>query len=350
MCNIAGYIGKKAAAPILCEMMKKQEGFGAGYYTGITTHDGMSMHTVKVLGDMQNLLNETKAISFPGTMGFLHSRSKSGGGVEWGQPFLAKDGDVSYIANGAAGVFLTEEMKEKRCALALELEAKGYNFLSRCEGVIGDYPALADGTAIHMSDLMCQYIACLMDEGLSPTAAMSKANSEFPSEVVGLVIRKENPRSIFVTRINYPMTIGITTDGDTYLATTPLAFPEDVEFKLIELLPPATTYEVYEGGFRAATEPVEINNIASITPDIWHEAYVRTEKFLLEKGEPATVLEALEPCKDIWPAGKVGQIEPLIYGVMYGLHKEGRLGVAYVEEDGAFDGYKMNKFKIYLKH
>ena len=189
-----------------------------------------------------------------------------------------------------------------------------------------------------------------MDEGLSPTAAMSKANSEFPSEVVGLVIRKENPRSIFVTRINYPMTIGITTDGDTYLATTPLAFPEDVEFKLIELLPPATTYEVYEGGFRAATEPVEINNIASITPDIWHEAYVRTEKFLLEKGEPATVLEALEPCKDIWPAGKVGQIEPLIYGVMYGLHKEGRLGVAYVEEDGAFDGYKMNKFKIYLKH
>ena len=40
MCNIAGYIGKKNAAPILFEMMKKQEGFGGGYYTGITTHDG----------------------------------------------------------------------------------------------------------------------------------------------------------------------------------------------------------------------------------------------------------------------------------------------------------------------
>lgn len=349
MCNIAGYIGKKNAAPILCEMMKKQEGFGAGYYTGITTHDGENMHSAKVIGNMKNFLNETNGITFPGSMGFLHSRSKSGGGVEWGQPFLAKNGDVSYIANGAAGVFLTEDLKAKRCALALELEAKGYNFLSRCEGVIGDYPALADGTSIHVSDLMCQYIAYLMDEGYAPTEAMSKAFSEYPAEVVGLIIRKENPRSIFVTRINYPMMIGITTDGETYLATTALAFPEDVEFKTIELLPPAMTYEIFEGGYRATTDPVEIHNIASITPDIWHEAYVRTEKFLREKGEPVTVEAALDPCKDVWPDGKVGQIEPLIYGVMYGLHKEGRLGVAYVEEDGAFDGYKMDKFKIYLK-
>ena len=69
------------------------------------------------------------------------------------------------------------------------------------------------------------------------------------------------------------MMIGITTDGETYLATTALAFPEDVEFKTIELLPPAMTYEIFEG----------------------------------------------------------------------------RLGVAHVEEDGAFEGYKMHKFKIYLK-
>lgn len=350
MCNIAGYIGKKDAAPILCAMMKKQEGFAGGYYTGITTHDGISMHSTKVIGDMQNLLDETDALHYPGTMGFLHSRSRSGGDVEWGQPFLAKNGDVSYIANGAAGVFLTEEMKVKRCALALELEAKGYTFLSRCEGVIGDYPALSDGTAIHMSDLMCQYIAALMDEGLSPTAAMSKANSEFPSEVVGLIICKENPRSIFVTRVNYPMMIGITTDGETYLATTALAFPEDVEFHTIELLPPATTFEVFEGGYRVATDPVEIHNIAPNTPEIWIEAYSRLIAYLKEKnGEPVALWEALDAFKGLWSEGVVGQQEPVLYEVVRTLLKEDKIKVVPVREDGAFEGYKMDKFKICLK-
>ena len=32
MCNIAGYIGSKDAAPILAKMMQRQEGFGGGYY------------------------------------------------------------------------------------------------------------------------------------------------------------------------------------------------------------------------------------------------------------------------------------------------------------------------------
>ena len=44
MCNIAGYIGDKSAAPILIEMMKKQEGFGGGFYTGLSIHDGKRLH------------------------------------------------------------------------------------------------------------------------------------------------------------------------------------------------------------------------------------------------------------------------------------------------------------------
>ena len=30
MCNVAGYIGSERAAPILLDMMEKQEGFGGG--------------------------------------------------------------------------------------------------------------------------------------------------------------------------------------------------------------------------------------------------------------------------------------------------------------------------------
>ena len=41
MCNIAGYVGEKEAAPILVEMLKREEIFDGGYSTGIITiHNG----------------------------------------------------------------------------------------------------------------------------------------------------------------------------------------------------------------------------------------------------------------------------------------------------------------------
>ena len=112
MCNIAGYIGKRQAAPILIEMMRREEGYAGGFYTGITVHNGERLVSEKVLGDLAKLEAETPCHDLCGTVGFLHSRSCSGGGREWGQPFLSRDGKTSLIANGAAGAFLTEEMKK----------------------------------------------------------------------------------------------------------------------------------------------------------------------------------------------------------------------------------------------
>ena len=247
MCNIAGYIGSRPAAPILAEMMKRQEGFGGGYYTGIATVHQGKLYADKVVGDMANFLAETDGINFPGNIGFLHSRSKSGGGVEWGHPFLAQNGNLAYIANGAAGAFATPNLKQERSDYACDLLEKGYSFGSRVDGVIGNYPTLPGGTCIHSSDLMCQHIAYLLDSGLAPDEAMSRANSDMPSEVVGLILQASNDKSIVLTRVNYPMMIGITDDGDTYLATTALAFPDDVKFRTIEPLPPCTTCEVFAG-------------------------------------------------------------------------------------------------------
>lgn len=87
MCNIAGYNGNENAADLLLEMMKKQEGFGGGYYSGITTlHEGMIYHA-KVVGNVTALCKETNAEDFPGTISIAHSRPKLGGGTEWGHPF-----------------------------------------------------------------------------------------------------------------------------------------------------------------------------------------------------------------------------------------------------------------------
>lgn len=79
---------------------------------------------------------------------------------------------------------------------------------------------------------------------------MSRANTELPREVAGLVICQEYSDKIYVTRVNYEMMIGITDYGDTYPATTEIAFPEDVKFRLIEALPPVSTVEVFDNGYR----------------------------------------------------------------------------------------------------
>lgn len=349
MCNIAGYIGKKPAAPVLAEMMKKQEGFWGGYYTGITTHDGQNLHTAKVIGDMENLLSETDCLSFPGNMGFLHSRSNGGGDKEWGHPFTNREGSVSYIANGSMGSFATEELNARRAQVAAELSEKGYLFRSKVGKLMEGYPSLPDGSTIHCSDLQCQHIASLIDSGLSPAEAMSQSNSELPSEIVGLVITKNHPDRIFVSRISCPMMIGITDDGDTYLATTAIAFPEDVSFRTIESLPPATTFEVYQGGFRAVEAPVCLYNIQSITPDIWHYAYERLEKLLTgRKDTPVSVEEAVTVCKDLWKEGMVHQEDPLVYGILDAMYREGKLKIKKVPVTGAFSEYHTENFRVYL--
>jgi len=347
MCNIAAYIGKKQAAPILIEMMKKQEGFWAGYYTGISVHDGTTIHTMKVIGDMQNFLTETNGSSLSGTIGFMHSRSNSGGDVEWGHPFMSSDGNLSYIANGADGVFATEEMKEKRRQIIRELEECGYVFRSKSSTGSFVYPTLSDGSSIHVSDLMCQYIAYCVDRGMSPDEAMSHVFSELPAEVVGLCMLKKHPDSIFVSRINCPMMIGITDDGDTYLATTAMAFPDDVTFRTLELLPPATTFRVFAGGYHASAYPIKLYNIAPITPDIWHKAYSRTEQFLTDdKKTPAHIRDVIAACADLWPEGSVHQGAPLVYEILRSFHKENRLKITLVEKDNTVPGYHTNEFHL----
>ena len=65
MCNIAGYIGNRRAAPIRIEMLRRQEIYDGGLATGIATvHEG-KLYMRKVAGNLDELLRDTDAIDLP---------------------------------------------------------------------------------------------------------------------------------------------------------------------------------------------------------------------------------------------------------------------------------------------
>ena len=161
MCNIAGYIGKKNAASILLEMMARQEGFAGGYYTGIATIHDKKLYYAKVIGDLSTLINETDARELPGSIGIIHSRSKSGGDIEWSHPFVDEREQMAYIANGIRGVF---DKEQDQNAIAQMLVDSGHIFKSKTQGAVGGYPLLLDGTSIHFSDVMCHLIESFITE------------------------------------------------------------------------------------------------------------------------------------------------------------------------------------------
>ncbi len=220
MCNIAGYVGSRDAAPILLDMIEREEGLAGGYYTGIATiHEGV-LHYRKVVGDCARLRSETDAADLPGTVGLAHSRSNSGGDHEWSHPFVGCDDRLAYIANGSVGKWAGDA---RLAAGAQRLADGGHQYRATHEGAIGNYPLLRDGRCVHMSDVMAHGIGDALDECGDPEEAIRTAFLEMPSEIVGMYITPAHAGSIFGARWNLPVCVARDNSG-SHLASSPQAF------------------------------------------------------------------------------------------------------------------------------
>ena len=345
MCNIAGYVGTKRAAPILIEMIKKQEGFAGGYYTGIATlHEGKIYHA-KVVGDTDKLLDLTEAANLPGNIGILHSRSKSGGGVEWGHPFVDEKNAsprIAYVANGASGFFT--DRKPGYVPFIEKLIAEGYEMSSRVVMEDNIYNKLSDGTTVHMSDVMCKLILKNMEEGMNVVDAMENGFCNYPSEIVGLTLAVDTPDCINYSRINMPMFVG-RADHGTYMASTPIAFPEDAREHF--LLPPCTSGSVYENGvsFKAYKECPA--SVAPITARVRHDAY---DKLLeLVKDEAKSFWRICTEIEECFDPADIRPRAALVYDTLKALLAEGKVKCENIRVEGVYDGITAPQTMISLK-
>ena len=340
MCNLAGYVGERAAAPILLEMMRRQEGFGGGYYSGIATVADGALHHAKVVGDVAALLTETDAERLPGSVGIAHSRSKSGGGREWAHPFVDCAGRMAYVANGHDGFF---EGKRDKNAIAQKLAATGHAFRSHSPEPIGSYPVLADGTCVHTSEVMCHLIESLAGRLGDPIDAMRGAFMSFPAEIVGLMVHTDAPDCVIASRINQPLMIGRDAEA-TYLATTALAFP-DAGIEWLAPMPTSATAAVYR--HRIDTHPFgpPPANVADVIP--WGPAHDKVLE-VLSDGEGKGLGAFTAATASLWPDGAVPQSAMMAYELLRALHREGRIRFENVPVPGVVEGTTVPSRRAFL--
>ena len=88
MCNIAGYAGSRRAAPILLEMIRRQQPYDGDTAVGIATiHEG-KIHYRKFWGTAEDFMKETDVLSLPGTIGIIHTHPGQNPNYEFHHPFL----------------------------------------------------------------------------------------------------------------------------------------------------------------------------------------------------------------------------------------------------------------------
>ncbi len=126
MCGIIGYIGKKVAAPILYDSLKKLEYRGYDSVGMASINGENNIEIIKGAGRIESVNERLNFLSIQGAIGIGHTRWATHGGVEDknAHPFLSCDGRFALVHNGILENYL--ELKEN-------LLEKGHTFTSETD-------------------------------------------------------------------------------------------------------------------------------------------------------------------------------------------------------------------------
>jgi len=327
MCVLAGTVGDGPAAPVLLEMLEREEGLYGGYYTGLATVADGTLHVRKVVGDVAKLRSETDAAALPGSIGIAHSRTPSGGDVEWGHPFVDCQEQMAYVAQGSRGFF---KHGVDMAAAGDGLLARGHRFRTASSEAVGGYPVLSDGTCVHISDLLCHAIAEELAACGDRAEAMRQAFMKLPGEVIGLTVHQHDPDRVAAVTVNQSLVIGRDASA-VYMASCGLAFPDGITWRMA--LPSNTAAAIGRTGidlrpFGPETEPV---NDACPTAE--------AEALILQRvaDEPGLAFpKACSATKALWPASGLCRNAPMAYDVAERLVRSGRVGIETARVPGMF--------------
>lgn len=183
MCGIVGYVGKRAAAPLLLEGLRRLEYRGYDS-SGVAVQSGTEMRVVRAVGKLARLDEALSASPLEGTTGIGHTRWATHGrpSLANAHPHIA--GDIALVHNGII---------ENHGRLRSELEAQGVRFTSETDTEI---------------------LAHLVDRERRRGArdlltAVRKALCHVEGAYALAVMSRDNPNVLVVAKNRSPLIVGI---------------------------------------------------------------------------------------------------------------------------------------------
>ena len=329
MCNIAGYIGERNAAPVLLEMLRRQEDFDGGLCAGLATiHEGR-LYYRKICGSVDDLIKHTDALYLPGKIGIAHTRP--GGDpltFNYAHPFPTPDETMAGMTNGTAPI---EKYHADVQAATEMLENAGYKFRGEAFGVENTkFPKLKNGANISCVETRTNYVHYLYNKGMSMTAAMAKMASDLYTDSVFGCLNVATPDRFYILRTTRPA-ISLKADDGVYIATTRFAFPDGLRGE-VKQLPVMYPCEITREGVMVSEDKMSgCEEISEITDYTLEEGYNRIVKILKGGRDAQVYFDTLEfavggEMRDLFPGDHtLIQHARLVYDVLWRLTEEGRL-------------------------
>jgi len=197
MCGIVGYVGPRAATPLLIEGLKRLE--YRGYDSaGIALLNGPGVQVRKAPGKISELEKAIAAEPLHGTVGIAHTRWATHGAPNWcnAHPHLSCDGTIAVVHNGII---------ENGTALRQALEDAGHTFTSETDTevlahLIEEFMKSADGAASSLEEAVIE--------------ALRKVEGTYGIAVVS----SRDPNKIVAARKGSPLLVGLG-DGEYFIAS-----------------------------------------------------------------------------------------------------------------------------------
>ena len=326
MCNIAGYLGNQPAAPILLEMLRRQQPYDGDMSTGVAViHEG-KLHYRKIVGDVDTLIRETDVLSLPGTIGIAHTRPSGKKDEVAAHPFLNMEETMAVVTNGTTPT--TKYCADWDAAADL-LDCSGYTFRHENDNTSGKKsPKLSrNGHRISPAEARVLLIDYYMKQGKTASAAMALACAHMYSDNVTVMINEALPDRIHVLRTTRPM-VAVQENGEIYMATTRFGLPENLKNPAMDL-PLHACCVLSRDGITVTDDRMQVEPVAENTPYTYAEGYRRMEALLKSEKAPLYFDElefALDEMRDLWPGDHTCiQHARLLYDLLWQFDQEGRL-------------------------
>jgi glucosamine--fructose-6-phosphate aminotransferase (isomerizing) len=268
MCGIIGYVGPRAAKPLLIQGLERLE--YRGYDSaGLALLEDDGLDYVRAVGNLKKLKAAVQSNGSASSTGLGHTRWATHGRVseQNAHPLTGCDGDeIAVVLNG-----IVENYRE----LKQSLEGEGHTFTSETDAEV----------VIHLVER--HYDGDLVE-------AVRAAYKELEGHFAFVVIHRGHPDQLVGARIQCPLLVGVG-DGEMFLASASAAFLSETrriqlidDGEVVAITPEGASFVSVESG-SVEREVIEVDWDAEAAEKSGYETFMLKEIYEQPEGVRETI-------------------------------------------------------------